>query len=685
MADEAATLKMMLQCSICHEQFKEPRVLPCQHTFCRRCLQNTLEHQPKNDTLPCPECRNECHLISPDVKTLPKNIFAANLIDLVHKGGLDIDTGATANIKDARNLTVDGKTRASASSTKSGQPCTVSTDKCSESATVYCDKCEFFMCGKCEKSHQVNRFTRKHDTMPASEAIQQQRLPPCPKHKHMYLDAFCEDCMLPICATCFAVDHQKHYCIELADKMGDFRAQLDEVLTKTNISLKAIHKAIEITQEQGDKAEREIGTLRRQVASAYRTIRRAVDEQEESHMASIDKSYNQARKVIAETLDRQQTLEAMIHSIQLYGRYLCDGSSYDINTNLKSLEQRADKVIGKSVPQVRWRMKVTRERWRGRSQTDGVSLILDDLESDGQLTQYHRPQSVRLSDRGVKKYSTFTTEHDGKVTGMVSYNNHIFVVHSDHDTLYVYDDKGKLRNSVEIYCSKSKCKMMSPHGICMVQDEEEKHSIVISDRRGRCLWWLSVMKLEKVGIMDVGQPKQHKLQYHPWKLSTDRSGYAVVTDADNSRIYIYSHLGKHVTCLQLSSDMYLYQSLTDESDSYVVRNGTSGQLMWVNSSGDVKRRYADQPAVLVDNMVDDGVDLLVSDVKNHCVHIVTREGRYEGQLITDIDPTCFCLDPDGCCLWVAYEGKKGKRQVLELPYKPRSNITLCAVLPKLAK
>ena len=39
-----------------------------------------------------------------------------------------------------------------------------------------------------------------------------------------------------------------------------------------------------------------------------------------------------------------------------------------------------------------------------------------------------------------------------------------------------------------------------------------------------------------------------------------------------------------------------------------------------------------------------GTDIMVSNPHNHCVHIVTRAGRHDGHLITNIDPTCVCLD-----------------------------------------
>ena len=191
-----------------------------------------------------------------------------------------------------------------------------------------------------------------------------------------------------------------------------------------------------------------------------------------------------------------------------------------------------------------------------------------------------------------------------------------------------------------------------------------------SDYTGQCLWWLTTEI--QGGDVKLGRPQQHKLQYNSCGLSTDRSGRAVLTDSCNNRVYVYSHLGQHVPCLQLlSCDLNPWHAVTDQSDGYVVTHGFSCQLSWVNSAGQVTGHYTDTPDVRPDHVLDDGTDLLVSDPYNHCVHMVTREGRHGGYLITDIEPTCVCLDPAGRCLWVACNEKDGNIHVMEMSYTPR--------------
>jgi len=48
----ANELDETLECSICKEVLKDPRILPCEHTFCLECIKKWSVRQ-----LTCPVCR----------------------------------------------------------------------------------------------------------------------------------------------------------------------------------------------------------------------------------------------------------------------------------------------------------------------------------------------------------------------------------------------------------------------------------------------------------------------------------------------------------------------------------------------------------------------------------------------------------------------------------------------------
>ncbi|KAI5938872.1 E3 ubiquitin-protein ligase SH3RF3 [Manis javanica] len=73
--DESSLLDL-LECSVCLERLDTTaKVLPCQHTFCRRCLESIVCSRHE---LRCPECRI---LVGCSVDELPANILLVRLLD----------------------------------------------------------------------------------------------------------------------------------------------------------------------------------------------------------------------------------------------------------------------------------------------------------------------------------------------------------------------------------------------------------------------------------------------------------------------------------------------------------------------------------------------------------------------------------------------------------------------------
>ena len=49
----------LLRCAVCIEQFKEPKVLSCLHTYCKECLVKLVKKKGRDHIITCPECRQD--------------------------------------------------------------------------------------------------------------------------------------------------------------------------------------------------------------------------------------------------------------------------------------------------------------------------------------------------------------------------------------------------------------------------------------------------------------------------------------------------------------------------------------------------------------------------------------------------------------------------------------------------
>ncbi|XP_069748406.1 tripartite motif-containing protein 2-like [Narcine bancroftii] len=75
--------KQFLVCSICLDRYNNPKVLPCLHTFCERCLQNYIP--PQSLSLSCPVCRQTSILPEKGVAALQNNFFITNLMEVLQR------------------------------------------------------------------------------------------------------------------------------------------------------------------------------------------------------------------------------------------------------------------------------------------------------------------------------------------------------------------------------------------------------------------------------------------------------------------------------------------------------------------------------------------------------------------------------------------------------------------------
>ena len=85
-------LKDEITCPVCQEFFQDPKILPCFHYYCKRCvLQLAAREQP----FPCPECRGDTLLPPTGADGFPTAFFV-NRMKSLH-GAMEKVQGATSS------------------------------------------------------------------------------------------------------------------------------------------------------------------------------------------------------------------------------------------------------------------------------------------------------------------------------------------------------------------------------------------------------------------------------------------------------------------------------------------------------------------------------------------------------------------------------------------------------------
>ena len=77
-------LEEELTCSICCGQLDDPKMLVCQHYFCKRCLERCYQSsEQQKDILFCPNCRVITTLSSGGIDALPLDFKTKSIIDMI--------------------------------------------------------------------------------------------------------------------------------------------------------------------------------------------------------------------------------------------------------------------------------------------------------------------------------------------------------------------------------------------------------------------------------------------------------------------------------------------------------------------------------------------------------------------------------------------------------------------------
>ena len=205
-------IQNLLVCDTCTKTIKEPKVLPCSHSFCKACLEKLTTQENvdgEGKTFACPTCMSSVTLkANENVTGLPDNEFIVKLLTAVGP---------------------DRKQEASV----------CSYPRCKNKLSIaICMECEMLLCHECYTCHEYWPTMQNHATLSISEIInrdEQQEIGAetlsCTQHKDAIPKFYCETCEQLICMKCVASVHTKpgHTCVAIHEI---FRKQQEAVKSK---------------------------------------------------------------------------------------------------------------------------------------------------------------------------------------------------------------------------------------------------------------------------------------------------------------------------------------------------------------------------------------------------------------------------------------------------------------------
>jgi len=259
--DLHAHVSDLTKCSICLEDYKDPKSLPCLHTFCLECLRSYCRGKLIGEELLCPVCRNSCHIPEEGISGFPLNFFVNELLYAQN----------TAKLATDGVLLCEVCVEASEGETTDIPP-----------AAKYCVDCSQHVCERCSRIH-ARMKTGAHLVVPLGEKkstdLIQLRKRHCKEHKDETVKLYCYDCKTNVCSMCVALKHKQHDIAEISEAAEKLGQDLDEHVKAVSGCVADIHnlkqqwdavKQTFLTEaEQGEVTVKQKGEGKKQLIDSH--------------------------------------------------------------------------------------------------------------------------------------------------------------------------------------------------------------------------------------------------------------------------------------------------------------------------------------------------------------------------------------------------------------------------------
>ncbi|XP_035672068.1 E3 ubiquitin-protein ligase TRIM71-like [Branchiostoma floridae] len=306
-----------LTCPVCEEIYTDPRVLPCLHTYCARCLEKWRNGESQ---FTCPTCRHQVRLQGTGVSSLPPNFFINSLLDFraLHKSEED-HTHCQMCKSDAK---VEGR----------------------------CADCSFLLCKNCITAHSNTPALKDHyiitlrDLKNPSSRPKYSRAQYCSRHTDQRMTFYCQPCAKLVCRDCTITEHRPgpdHDPQEVSKVAQNYKAELQTLVEKTYDTDDALNRAKETVSQEISSITTNCHTIRKEIKEHFAQMRAKLDEQEKKVTEKLDRmEQNQKEPLAREEKELEETIKSTEDGLKFSTDILTRGNDVEILTLRQQLEDR---------------------------------------------------------------------------------------------------------------------------------------------------------------------------------------------------------------------------------------------------------------------------------------------------------------------------------------------------------
>ena len=593
-------LEEEITCPVCQEHFREPKILPCLHYYCKECVRQLAVRAGPNRPFACPECRRGTVLPQNDPDQLPTAFFVNRMKEL-----------------HAKMEKAQGKVEAVC-------------EMCSGAkAEAFCRQCTEFICNDCVRSHRKMKVFAGHKVVTLQELkeggakeIPLKETPPsmCKDHDEQ-LKIYCFDCSCLICRDCIICDHAGHKFEFVKKSAPQYKKTLKESLTplagiQTNISA----------------ATSEIAKVEEEVSEQHTAVRDTIQE-------SFKQLHEILRKREKQLLDRaselkQQKLDSL--GAQRKGFALATSEIQGLVEFVeRSIDNASDEEIMLLQQQIQDRVREQREKHErfdlipAEVANIGVRVacaegISDLCQKNAALVLLHASGStaegpgVKVAEVGkVAQFTVRTVYQNGqlcKVKQMV---------------------EAELKSSENDSVVRAKVvpKLGGVYEVTYTAEVRGRHTLVVKVN-GTKIAGSPFRVFAKIHPTQLGKPVRivEGLNY-PWQITFNSKQQLVVGEWDGRKVTVFDKVGNRIQTIECERLRGATGVAVDKDDSIYVTDGNGdsvfkfskeGKLMKVVRQSDAQPGEFRSPVSV--KIINDKV--YICERHNHRVQILNRDMQY---------------------------------------------------------
>ncbi|XP_002734690.1 E3 ubiquitin-protein ligase TRIM71-like [Saccoglossus kowalevskii] len=319
-----------LSCAICLENYKNPTLLPCLHTFCQQCL--VTFKAKSGGVLKCATCRMQCDT---PIQELKSNFFLTSLLDAFQ--------------------------RQSQPKTDHPPMCELCQEK---TATHRCVDCPHFCCDVCVTIHERILATRSHEVLTIDKYreiqsrghLEVQSKVLCSDHKNCHLEFYCDTCQVPVCLKCTIVKHRvpEHVHRDLQEVADEYKTQVREMLEQLKVKENQVKDEKVAAETAIEEIQNQFEVEKMKVKKRAEELIEKVKREEKMLIDALDESATMGLKDAAMNIDEIEFQHGNIASTHHYLEKLVHHGNavHLLSTRLETMKRIKEMVARETKPQL---------------------------------------------------------------------------------------------------------------------------------------------------------------------------------------------------------------------------------------------------------------------------------------------------------------------------------------------